>query len=153
VVVAGPAGETDADPVTVRVRNVTTSGFEIRLQEYEYLAPGDHPAEAVSYLVVERGHYTLASGATVEADTVTVGSSFAQVDFVTPFPQSPALFTVVSSVNDADAVHVRVRSVSAASFEARLSEGELTEASHGPESVSYVAWSYGSDDGSSDAAA
>ncbi len=52
VIIIGGVTNKDAQPVTVRVRNVTTNKFEVRLQEWNYL-DGNHPAEAISWMVVE----------------------------------------------------------------------------------------------------
>jgi hypothetical protein len=42
----------DSQPATIRVRNVTSNTFEVRIQEWNYL-DGSHAVEPVSYLVVE----------------------------------------------------------------------------------------------------
>ena len=52
VVIVGTPTFNDSDPLTVRVRNVTKTGFELRLQEWDYL-DGNHAAETVSWMVVE----------------------------------------------------------------------------------------------------
>ncbi|HHM21848.1 MAG TPA: hypothetical protein ENJ20_07470, partial [Bacteroidetes bacterium] len=51
VVVFGSATSGEG-PVGIRVRNVTSDAFEVRLQEWDY-QDGTHPAEVVSYIVVE----------------------------------------------------------------------------------------------------
>lgn len=52
VVIIGGLTHNNSEPVTVRVRNVTTDGFEVRLQEWNY-TDGSHPLESVSWMVVE----------------------------------------------------------------------------------------------------
>ena len=52
VVLFGGIGNNDPDPVTVRVRNVTATGFEVRLQEWDN-QDGNHATENVSYIVIE----------------------------------------------------------------------------------------------------
>jgi|GEM_PF-3494458 len=52
VVIVGGVSSNDGQPVTLRVRNITGNKFEVRLQEWNYL-DGSHPAEAISWLVVE----------------------------------------------------------------------------------------------------
>ena len=58
-----------ADPsATVRMRNVRTTSFEIRLQQFENsstVSPGD-----VHCLIVEEGVHTLSDGLEIEAHTV-----------------------------------------------------------------------------------
>ncbi|MCP4305072.1 MAG: hypothetical protein GY788_09400 [bacterium] len=149
VVVAGGPGLSDSDPVTVRVRNVSATTFDVRLEEFEY-QDGSHLSELVSYLVVERGTHALASGATVGADSVSVGSSFASVSLPSGFTVAPVVFASVSSVNEPEAVVTRLRNVGVSSFEVKLQEQETTKATHGSETVSWVAWDVGSDDGLTD---
>jgi hypothetical protein len=55
VVIAQCVSYTGSDPVTVRIRNITTTSFEIKLQEEE--AEGDHCNEIIHYIVVEPGRY------------------------------------------------------------------------------------------------
>lgn len=52
VVIIGGVTNKDAQPLTLRVRNITTGKFEVRLQEWNYL-DGNHPAENISWMVVE----------------------------------------------------------------------------------------------------
>ncbi|MGC1954051.1 MAG: PKD domain-containing protein, partial [Gammaproteobacteria bacterium] len=57
VVIAKPLSSNGSDPALVRVRNVDTTGFDIRVQEWDY-RDGFHALEAVGYLVMDRGSYT-----------------------------------------------------------------------------------------------
>jgi hypothetical protein len=50
VVVAGPISLNGSQPAVVRIQNVDATGFEMRIQEWEYL-DGRHATETVSYLV------------------------------------------------------------------------------------------------------
>jgi len=61
VVVAGPISLNGVKPAVVRIQNVDDSGFEMRIQEWDYL-DGWHTIEKVSYLVMEEGNYTLEMG-------------------------------------------------------------------------------------------
>ena len=61
IVIAGPPKSNNSDPCVVRIRNVTQTGFDIRLTEWNYL-DGTHPAETVRYLVMEKGRTTLPDG-------------------------------------------------------------------------------------------
>ena len=57
IVVAKPASYNGADPSVVRIMNVDGNGFEIRIQEWDYL-DGSHAIETTSYIVIERGSET-----------------------------------------------------------------------------------------------
>ena len=140
VVVAKPLSSNDSAPAVIRVRNVEATGFEIRIQEWDYL-DGMHDAETVSYLVMERGNYTLADGTRIEAGLFdTDKTRFAPVKFNQVFGRVPVVFSSVTSFNGSDAVTSRLRAVSTAGFELRLQEQEGNAWLHVRETVSYVAW-------------
>ncbi len=69
VVVAKPLSYNGSHPAVVRIRNVNATGFDIRVQEWDYL-DGNHTLETVGYLVMESGSYTLEDGTRVEAGQV-----------------------------------------------------------------------------------
>lgn len=52
VVVFGGISNNDTDGVNARIRNLTATSFEVRLQEWDYL-DGTHPTESVSWIVME----------------------------------------------------------------------------------------------------
>ena len=141
VVVAKPLSYNGGDPAVVRIRDVDSTGFDIRIQEWDYL-DGTHTTENVSYIVMERGNYILEDGAKVEAGTfdTDITSSFGWVDFSQTFNQAPVVITAVSSYHGADAVTTRVRNVSINGFEFRMQEQELNSQSHTTETISYIAW-------------
>ena len=49
------------EPAVVRIRKVDSTGFEIKIQEWDYL-DGKHDHETVGYVVVEKGSYLLPGG-------------------------------------------------------------------------------------------
>jgi hypothetical protein len=82
VVVMGPLSREDAAPATLRVRNVTSEGFEFQLDAWDYL-DGAHGAETVSWLAVKSGVHTLANGLTVAAGVGAAGATPAAIGFGT----------------------------------------------------------------------
>ncbi len=58
VVVAGPPSFNGSDPATIRIRNIDSTGCEVRIQEWEYL-DDVHAQETLSFIVMERGKYHL----------------------------------------------------------------------------------------------
>ena len=147
VVVAGPAAANDPSPGTLQIRAVTPTSFEVRFAEWDYL-DDLHGAESVSWLVVERGQTVLPSGRTIEAGTATASTSPTFVPLSTGLVAPLVLSTVVSA-NEPGVVTPRIGNVSASGFEVRLQEQEI-DGPHGGESVNWIAWSQGSDDGSLD---
>ena len=141
VVVAQPISLNDGAPAVIRLRKVDSSGFEIRVQEWDYL-DDVHAREKVSFLVLDRGSYALRDGTLVEAgsfETDRVGS-FGGVAFHQIFQTAPVVVTAISSVNEADAVTARLRNISKQGFEFCMQEQELNPKEHAKESVNYIAW-------------
>jgi hypothetical protein len=145
-VVAKPISYNGAAPSVVRIRNVTSAGFEIRVQEWDYL-DGSHSLEEISWLAVERGHWTLDGGAQVEAGDISTDScgvaSFDSVTFLEGFSTTPVVMTSVATVNESDAVATRNRDVTTTGFEVTMQEQESNVQSHASESISYIAWEAG----------
>jgi PKD repeat protein len=142
IVVAKPLSLNGGQPATVRVRNVDPTGFEVRVQEWDYL-DGKHAWEELSYIVIERGTYTLADGTQVEAGLLKSSSSgkFENVPFSSQFSTVPVVISSVASENQGNAVVTRNRKVSRAGFQLRIQEQELNGNSwHGSESVHFIAW-------------
>ena len=141
VVIVGPPSYNESDPAVVRIRNVDATGFDIRIQEWDYL-DGLHADETVHYIVLEQGSYTLDNGAMVEAGSFT-GTKQPQ-SFNTPFQTEPVVFTAVSSTNEEDAVSGRIRRLTTSGFEYKLTEQEADKKSkHAEQTVGYIAWEPG----------
>ncbi|MDL1987619.1 MAG: hypothetical protein LWX08_08160, partial [Deltaproteobacteria bacterium] len=118
VVVANPLSYNGGDPAVLRIRNVESTGFDIRVQEWNYL-DGTHTTENVSYIVMELGSYILEDGTKVEAgrfDADATGS-FGWVDFSQTFNQVPVVTSTVSSFNEEDAVCSRLKNIDTTGFD------------------------------------
>ena len=142
VVVAKPLSHNEGDPAVLRIRNVDSTGFDIRIQEWDYL-DGWHTTETVSYIVMERGSYTLEDGTKIEAarfDTNKTGRFGRRVTFSQAFNQVPVVVSAVSSFNEVDAVCCRLRNIDTTGFDFCMQEQELNSKSHATETISYIAW-------------
>ena len=139
VVLVGPAGSHETDPVTIRIRNVTPSSFEVRLQEFEYLDQL-HGLEKVAIVVLERGEHTFPSGRRLVADSVKLSnSSDKSVNLPSGFSSNPIVFATVASDNDMVPVMTRISGITGGSFKIRLQEAEINNQSHGEETINYLA--------------
>ena len=141
IVVAKSLSCNGGEPAVVRIRNVDATGFEIRVQEWDYL-DGIHAEETIGYIVMERGTHTLPDGTMVEAERFETDrtGSFENMAFSRTFQVVPVVITAVSSDNEADAVTTRVRNISTNGFELRMQEQELNAQIHDTETISYIAW-------------
>jgi hypothetical protein len=141
VVVAKPLSLNDDDPAVVRIRHVDSTGFDICVQEWDYL-DGVHGVETVPYLVMEQGDYTLPKGIRVEAgkiDTDATGT-FQEIAFNQIFQQIPVVLTTVTTCNEEDAVAGRIRNITPQGFAFCMQEQELNVRVHAGETVDYIAW-------------
>ncbi|NOR59358.1 MAG: fibronectin type III domain-containing protein [Methanosarcinales archaeon] len=141
VVVANPLSYNGGDPAVLRIRNVDNTGFDIRVQEWDYL-DGIHAEETVGYMVMERGAYTLPDGTMVEAGTFDTDAtgSFGWVDFSQTFNQVPVVTSTVSSFNEEDAVCSRLKNIDTTGFDFCMQEQEGNSQIHTTETISYIAW-------------
>ena len=141
VVVAKPLSANGGQPATVRIQDVDTEGFWLRVQEWDYL-DGSHTRETAGYLVVERGRHQLPDGAWVEAGLLDSGGSmdFLDVTLEAPFADAPVVLSGVASNAGPSAVVTRVADVDGLGFRVRLQEQEANAPQHAPETIAYVAW-------------
>ena len=141
VVVAKSLSYNGGDPAILRIQNVNNTGFDIRIQEWDYL-DGDHTSETVGYIIMERGSYTLGDGTKVEAGTFTTNNttSLKTVNFKNSFNKIPVVTTAVVSYNGGQAVFCRTRNNGINGFKFCLQEQELNPKFHLTEEVAYIAW-------------
>ena len=138
IVIVGPMQLGDTSPGTVRIRNVTSSSFQIQVNEWDYL-DGPHGPETVSYLVLNRGINVLDNGKVIEAGSASVTDAFSSVNLSSGFASTPVVITTVASDNDSQAVTSRLRDVTASGFSLRVQEEESNDGTHPAETVNYIA--------------
>ena len=143
VVIANTVTRNDTAPSVIRISDVDAQGFTVQLQPYDYLK-NNHGMETISYLVMEKGSYTLDDGTQIEAGLfVTNATSFSTHSLVNQLDIAPVVFTSIITSNDPEAVIGRVRNISATGFQYRLEEQEANAKVHGQETVAYLAWTPG----------
>ncbi len=138
VVILQPASFNGGQPTTLRLRNVTGTGFELQMDEWDYL-DGAHTTETMGYVVLEAGTYTLSGGARVEVGTVQTDHTFAPVTFGQAFAQAPVILSQSQTRDGGQPVVTRQRSATTAGFEVRLQEEDGNDGTHVVESIGYVA--------------
>jgi hypothetical protein len=142
VVVMKPASQFNGEnPCHARVRSVTGSGFEYKLEEWEYTTDGHRP-ETISYLVMEEGAGTTSDGTHLEAGTIATDESFSEITFESYFGKQPVVFTQTQTVNGQNAVVTRNTHVDATDFEVRLQEQNARSSDtsgHVDEVTAYIA--------------
>ena len=103
VVVALPTND-GGDPATLRIRNVTTTGFEI-VQTEPSANDGPHPAMTTAYLAAEPGSHVLPDGnrlivlehSTTSFASQSLGSNWDSVPFPDVFVANPAVVAAIQT--------------------------------------------------------
>ncbi len=146
VVIALPASYNGAHEATVRLENVTGTGFDLYLEE-PIDKDGPHTLETVHYIVVEKGRYTFDDGTMLEAGTVSSSDlGFQTVTLLQTYGAVPAIFTQVQTNNSAtNFLKTRQRSSTVSDFDVKLEREESLNAivPSGSEDIGYFAISKG----------
>ncbi|MBW1636710.1 MAG: PKD domain-containing protein, partial [Deltaproteobacteria bacterium] len=119
VVIAGPATATETDPIQIRIRNVDRTGFEIRLHEWSF-KNNHHAEESFSYIVMEKGLYTLANGTRIEAATFQGSSSFRKIMLHQPYSSIPVILSQIVTANETGGITGKIQNSSRDSFAYKL---------------------------------
>lgn len=123
VVMGGFSGNGSA-PYTVQLRNVSSTGFEFQIDEWDYL-DGSHEAESISWLAIEAGTHRLADGRVISAGDASVGDGFERIGFGDGmFDSAPVVLGQSVGTGNSMAVTDRIQSVSSTGFEASLFQQE-----------------------------
>lgn len=138
-VVVGPLTPNDPAPATIRVRNVTDTGFKVQVDEWDY-QDGVHGAETLQWVALEAGTHTI-GGRTVVAGSGTATGNDTVLGFGTDaFGSAPIVFAQIASADDPAAATAQISSVTNTGFELDLDRQESLAASpHGTETVDWIA--------------
>ncbi|MBW3604437.1 MAG: DUF1929 domain-containing protein [Actinobacteria bacterium] len=144
VVTVGAVSRNGGDPAMVRVRNVTKTGFQLKLTEWDY-DDGEHMRESLTYLAAEPGRHRLGD-VTIEAGAVTANDDLRSVAYAKTFASAPIVLSQVASDFDPTTVVTRLANAGTTGFKVRLQEQEAAVKAgqrHGEETVHYIALSTG----------
>lgn len=148
VIIAGAPSYNDSDPVTVRIRNLSSDSCQIRLDEWE-CQDGLHVKEEIGYIVVESGIHLLPNGQKIMAGTIAANHNFQDFLFPEVFPTTPAVLAQVMTNNEAVAVGTRFEqsNLSQSGFRLNVQEEEGSDGIHANENVGWIAAEIGKFDG------
>jgi|GEM_PF-2351211 len=145
------------DPAVVRITDVQSDRFTVKIQEVPGTADGGvHTAETISYFVLEGGDWQLPGGVLLKVGTldtaVTVGAQlsgdFEPVEPAAPyFTDVPVVISQVQTNNDPHWVKTRLQNISPTGFAVALEEEEAQTTPHGAaETIGWLAIEPGSGD-------
>jgi hypothetical protein len=140
-VVTTPVTAHGPDAINTRIRNVSVSGFEVRVQEQESNTDG-HTTEQVDFVAIEP---TDADGVEVGRTGDAVGDAVTTISY-DGFPVPPAFLASTNTVNGPEPGALRISSQSASGTDLFFEEEQSadTETGHLAETVSWIALSNGS---------
>lgn len=137
IVVAGAPTANGEKPVTVRISNITTHGFDIQMSEWQY-QNGKHKEETVSYMAVERG-VQYWGDVQVVAGEAEINHEWNSLNFSTQFDAAPVVLASQVSINGKQTAAIRMQNINAQGFDIRLQEEEKSNGKHKIETVHFLA--------------
>ncbi|MEM9444626.1 MAG: S8 family serine peptidase [Verrucomicrobiota bacterium] len=153
IVVASPLTVNDQEPAHIRIRNVTPTGFQAKIEEWSNSAfspdRGQHFKETVFFMVMEKGlhyiggrHWQAGSAQVNNQDwkKVTLDNAFAGAQTV--LPQVVTTTPHVKNSNSNHAVVVRLKEIDGKHFKMLLQEAEVNQKGgvvHPDETVHFIA--------------
>jgi hypothetical protein len=115
-VIMGPASSQGGQPFAVRVRNITETGFEFQIDEWDYL-DGYHKAVEISWLAATRGSHQLEDGSRMTIDALSTTSLDRGSVDLSGFEAAPMLFAQMSGDAEAAAMTHRIDDVTVNGFD------------------------------------
>ncbi|MGB0867827.1 MAG: PKD domain-containing protein, partial [Granulosicoccaceae bacterium] len=141
IVVAGPASNNDMDPISLRIRETASYGFDIKIDEWDH-QDGSHSEESTAFMALRAGNHNL-GGVTAQASQELVDHNWKRVNFNQSFSSAPVLLTQVASEVASASVVAQVRNISTTGFDVRLRESAADDGVHSKEAVNFIALSTG----------
>lgn len=143
VVLASIATFADSDPAGIRIQDLSLKSFSIKAEEEKSLDSDiTHTAETVGYSAFSQGHIINHNKTVIgETKILSVNQiSAAQWRTVTLSKNyvQPVVFMQVVSNRDPDPAHIRIRNVTATSFQYQIEEWDYQDKIHGNEDIAYV---------------
>ncbi len=150
VVVMGPATYANTGALVMRVRNVTNTGFEYQVDEWDYL-DGPHATETVHFFALTPGTHVFGAQTWEVGRLAALNRTATTVNFPAgDFTSTPVVLAQVETTNNLvaannpHALKTRLSNVGATSFQVQLeteeANGSLTLANEG---IGYIAVSPG----------
>lgn len=123
------------DKANIDIRNVTTTGFEVRVEEDIRVQDGAHGNENIVWAAFP---YTSPNS---QSGSFTAGTNWTEVAFLQPFKQTPRLFLEVNTENGTDTVEADILQVSPVRFLVRIEEDLRAgwDGNHTSETIGWLA--------------
>ena len=119
LVFAQTTSENESSAITIRLRNVSKQGFEMKLQEEEG-ADDVHAGEDVSWIALEAGEFDDGSFEAIYLNNVS--SAQTNLTFQNSLSSDVAFLSTAQTFNEEDPISVRYRNLNGTSVELSLQE-------------------------------
>lgn len=158
IVVTTPGPSSGGQPFTIRIRNVTTTGFEAMTAEPEGNSGPTHLAVEMTYVAIEEGVHGLPDGSMIiagrsdvmEEQSSVINSSWYTNIFPIPFADTPAILIQIQTMNNETGLMpieysipwmtVAIDNTSLSGFDMALDRSELTTGTiYGTEEIGWIA--------------
>ncbi|MEM6321717.1 MAG: hypothetical protein AAF960_28920 [Bacteroidota bacterium] len=132
----------ETTPVTTRIRNVSSTQFELKLQEEEG-EDGQHVRESVAWLAMEEGDQT--SQYPLESRKFSLTDVWERLSFTASYPVFPSFFGQIQTMNDSDPAALRFRNPSLAGVDIQIEEEASVNSNvtHQAETVGFLGVEHG----------
>lgn len=141
VVIASDSSLNGGQPVSVRIRNLTASSFDIKLHEPSNL-DGTHVIEQIDYFIGEKGSWQI-DDTVIEFGNFSTNklyaNGFTNVSFTNSIT-SPSVVTQIQTYNDSDYLLTRTKDISASSFSVTMQKEERLRTRTTTSSNETVGW-------------
>jgi hypothetical protein len=111
-------GYNGAQPAHMRLRNVTSTGAQFQIEEWDYL-DGAHLTETIGYVVVEQGVHHLPDNKSIQAGVIAANHGWVDVSY-DDMGGSPVVFSQSQTDRGGQAVITRQREVLSNGFQLRI---------------------------------
>lgn len=141
ILLAQTITENDPTSVTTRLRYVSGTEFQVRLQEEQSLGRGIHGRETVSWIAIQENVGQIGTVNFEAAREFRVTHRAHSFDFQNSYQTPPAFLAAMQTTNGGDTATVRYTSLTSAGASIFLEEERSldNETFHGAETVGYVA--------------
>ena len=143
IVIASDPTNNDIIPASIRIRNITSSTFQIRIQEPNYES-NNHGSENITYIVGEKGSWTINNNYHIEFNKINTNRlstrGFERVHYLSEFTTAPIVLPQIQTYNGPDWVVTRTRNINNNTFDITMQEEErLNSGGHVSETIGWLA--------------
>ncbi len=139
VVVSQLASDQDSTAAAVRLNNINSTSFDLKLQSEE-IKGKVHGDEIVSYIAVESANYAGTQLLEAGATGISVDHNWFSLQFTGTYQNAPSVFASFQTTRGGDTSDLRIQSLSNTGVQVKVHEEQSkdTETNHTKEKLGYI---------------